>query len=740
MTNIAYILIPALPFAAFLIIALNSRWLGERSHRLATPAVTGSFILSVLACVDVYQNGARSIPLYSLINVGNLAVEASLYVDAITVMVLLLVTGVSSLVHVFSSRYMQADPKYARFFAVIALFTSAMIMLVMSANLLMLFMFWEIMGLCSYLLISHWSRRPSACNAATKAFLVNAVADVGLAFGIYLTWATFGTVNIQAILSAAPNYTDQTMNLLAFLGLDWQVPTLSVIAFLLFMGPIGKSAQIPLHVWLPFAMEAPTPVSALIHAATMVNAGVYLLIRMGPLYLLAPNIMIVVAIIGGLTALFAAIVALTQFDIKRILAYSTISQLGFMVLACGVGAYGAAIFHLLTHGAMKSFLFLSAGSALEGLGGAHHGAPHRTKAARQHVPLYVGALILALIPPLVIFSGPYERLWTVSQLIQAEVLFWTFGLATVFFTGFYLFQGVMELFKPPGRVDWYKGFRLGMMRPRLFSASLLLGLIPMTAGLAAFLILIWSGFLEFVSPALPGATAEHVPIPSADMFSPSYALKFPGLAHDEVTIQATGWTPMSMLIGLGVAIAGWAMAFFFHAFPGHPSGRWVERKNTLYVFFLNRGYFDEVYEAMIIRPFLRFASWLLRVIDLGSINRTYMASARATATMSRWLWQVIDLGTIDRVYMASARATATMSRWLWRGVDVFLIDRPANGLATASFRMATELSKVVDVKLSKVVGGKKTVEPGLPLIMLVLLVALLVLLAVVEVLLSVIVH
>jgi NADH-quinone oxidoreductase subunit L len=311
--------------------------------------------------------------MYTLVKSGNLTVEAGLYIDAITVLLLLLVTGVSSLIHVFSSRYMQADPRYARFFAVIALFTSAMVMLVMSANLLMLFMFWEIMGLCSYLLISHWSHRPSARDAATKAFLVNAVADMGLAFGIYLAWATFGTLNIQAILSAAPIYADQTVNLLGFLGLDWQVPILSVIALLLFMGTIAKSAQIPLHVWLPFAMEAPTPVSALIHAATMVNAGVYLLIRMGPLFLLAPNIMIVVAIIGGSTALFAALVALTQSDIKRILAYSTISQLGFMVLACGVGAYAAAIFHLLTHGAMKSFLFLSAGSALQSPGGTHHG-------------------------------------------------------------------------------------------------------------------------------------------------------------------------------------------------------------------------------------------------------------------------------------------------------------------------------------------------------------------------------
>ncbi|NWF74557.1 MAG: NADH-quinone oxidoreductase subunit L [Nitrospirae bacterium] len=609
MMNTAYILIPALPFAAFLIIALGSRWIGEASHRLAIPAVAASFILSVLACIDVYQHGARSIPLYNLITSGSLNVEAGLYVDAVTVTLLFLVTGVSSLVHVFSSRYMQADPRYARFFALIALFTFAMIMLVMGANLFMLFMFWEIMGLCSYLLISHWSRRPSACDAATKAFLVNGVADVGLAFGIYLTWATFGTLDIQAILSAAPQYADQTVNLLGWLGLEWQVPILSVIALLLFMGPIGKSAQIPLHVWLPFAMEAPTPVSALIHAATMVNAGVYLLIRMAPLYVLAPTIMNVVAVIGGVTALFAALVALTQFDIKRILAYSTISQLGFMVMACGVGAYGAAIFHLLTHGAMKSFLFLSAGSALQYLGGTHHGEhdgdhaehghPSRTRVSRQQVPLYVGALIMALIPPIVIFWGPYEQLWELSHVdhAHARVAFWITGLATTFFVAFYLFQGTMEIFTPSDRVDWSEGFRPGVMRPQLFSASLLLGIIPITAGLAALRLLIWGDFLEFISPAHPEGAAA--------------------LAR----ISLAGWSPVSLLFGVGVAIVGWATAFYFHIFPTHPSAWWAERKKALYLFFLNQGYFDQVYETMIIRPYLRFASWLWQNLDVRLIDR-----------------------------------------------------------------------------------------------------------------------
>jgi NADH-quinone oxidoreductase subunit L len=678
MMNTAYILIPALPFAAFLIIALGSRWVGEASHRLAIPAVSASFILSVLACIDVYQNGARSIPLYTLITSGRLTVEAGLYVDAVTVVLLLLVTGVSSLVHVFSSRYMQADPRYARFFALIALFTSAMVMLVMGANLFMLFMFWEIMGLCSYLLISHWSRRPSACDAATKAFLVNGVADIGLAFGIYLTWATFGTLDIQAILSAAPQYADQTVNLLGWLGLDWQLPILSVIALLLFMGPIGKSAQIPLHVWLPFAMEAPTPVSALIHAATMVNAGVYLLIRMGPLYVLAPTIMTVVAVIGGMTALFAAAVALTAFDIKRILAYSTISQLGFMVMACGVGAYGAAIFHLLTHGAMKSFLFLSAGSALKSLGGTHHGehaehgGPSRTRVSRQQVPLYVGALIMALIPPIIIFWGPYEQLWVMSHLAQARVVFWILALAAVFFTAFYLFQGTMDIFTPSGRVDWSEGFRAGMMRPQLVSASLLLGLIPITAGLAVLRLLVWTDFLEFISPAHPEGAAA--------------------LAR----ISLAGWSPASLLLGVGVAIAGWATAFYFHIFPAHPSAWWSERKKTFYVFLLNRGYFDEVYATLIVRPTLRVASWLWRVVD----------------------------GGIDRAYMAAAGASANMARSLWEGVDVRIIDRPANGLAAASFRMATGLSKFVT--------HNKSDEPLVTFVLLRLLVFIILLLVLAE--------
>jgi NADH:ubiquinone oxidoreductase subunit 5 (subunit L)/multisubunit Na+/H+ antiporter MnhA subunit len=234
-------------------------------------------------------------------------------------------------------------------------------------------------------------------------------------------------------------------------------------------------------------------------------------------------------------------------------------------------------------------------------------------------------------------------LWVLSHVVQAQVAFWILGLATVFFTAFYLFQGIMEIFTPSGRIDWSEGFRPGMMRPRLFSASLLLGLIPITAGLAVLRILIWSDFLVFIAPALPGATAAPAKILLAD------------------------WSAASLLPGVGIAIAGWATAFYFHIFPAHPSAWWSERKKTLYVFLLNRGYFDEVYETLIVRPTLRFVSWLWRVVD----------------------------GGIDRAYMAAAGASAGMARLLWEGVDVRLIDRPANGLAAASFRMASGLSKFV---------------------------------------------
>ena len=502
-----FALIPLLPLLAFLIIAFGGRWLRGDAHRIGIPAIVISFGLSVLAFIEILQHGPFSLPLYQLIHVGQLQIEFGLYIDQLAVLLLLLVTGVSSLVHIFSSRYMHGDPRYERFFAVIALFTFSMLMLVMSTNLLMLFISWEVMGFCSYLLISHWSERKSACNAATKAFLVNAVAGVGLSFGVILTFATFHTLDIQTILQEAPKMADQTINVLEWVGLELNIHILTIIALFLFMGAIGKSSQVPLHVWLPFAMEAPTPVSALIHAATMVNAGVFLVARMSPLVMQSTVAMTVIAVVGGTTALFGAVISLAQTDIKKILAYSTMSHIGFMIMTCGLGAFVAAIFHLLAHGALKAFLFLSSGNALQNVLGSPIGDREKTNhhaASTQNWSLYLGALVLAVIPPFVIFSGPYERLWTAVFPTSGLVAFWAIGLITVFFTAVYLFHGIVTLFSQSMPVEWQDtGTSVGSSEgtTRLFSPSLFIAVLGTVLVLAYFLLSLWNWFVGFLAPA-----------------------------------------------------------------------------------------------------------------------------------------------------------------------------------------------------------------------------------------------
>ncbi|MHC5028324.1 MAG: NADH-quinone oxidoreductase subunit 5 family protein, partial [Planctomycetota bacterium] len=436
-----YTLIPLLPLAAAITVALLGGRLQGAGHRIVIPAVAGSFFLSIAAFVDVSANGAIEVPLYRLLEVGRLVVDLGFFIDPLTVLLLLLVTGVSTVVQVYSSRYMIGDARHSRFFALTALFTAAMTMLVMSSNLLLTFIFWEVMGLCSYLLISHYAERGSAYRAATKVFLVNSIADVGLLLGVILTFHAFGTLDIPEILSKA-----QTGG-----GITPYLAT--ALTLCLFAGAIGKSAQVPAHVWLPLAMEAPTPVSALIHAATMVNAGPFLLVRLSPVVVLSDTAMAVIATVGGVTALFAAIVSLTQTDVKRTLAYSTISQLGFMTLLCGVGAFVAAIFHLLAHGFFKAFLFLSTGNVLATT--HRHVETPEPELPASRGTLFAGALFMSVLPPLVIFSGPYQDLWLSQSFSAASIALWVVGLGTVFFTAMTIFRAVTSVFSqgPTGARD-----------------------------------------------------------------------------------------------------------------------------------------------------------------------------------------------------------------------------------------------------------------------------------------------
>jgi NADH-quinone oxidoreductase subunit L len=633
-------LIPLLPLLACLLLTLAGRRLGEASHKVGTSAVAASFGLSVAAFLQVVWEGPRSIDLYRLLDVGALTVDLGFYVDELTVLLLLLVTGVSSIVHVYSSRYMIGDPRYPRFFAVMALFTSTMIMLVMSRNLLMTYMCWEAMGICSYLLISHWAQREAAGRAAIKAFLVNAVADVGLGCAVLLTFQTFGTLDIPTILERAGSITGQTVNLLAWVGLDWRVPTGTVIPLLLFTGAVGKSAQLPLHVWLPFAMEAPTPVSALIHAATMVNAGPFLLVRFSPMLVLAPFAMTVIAIIGAATALFAALVSMTQTDIKKILAYSTISQIGFMIMTCGVGAFAAAIFHLLAHGFLKAFLFLSTGNALQSLAPrTGHGPQPHGLAAPLSPPLAAGALLLACVPPAILFSGPYEAMWTLNQAPAAKVAFWTIALATVFVTALYLFRAVAALFHAGLPVSG------SIVRPRVFSIPHVLIVAAGGLVLTGFLYGFASWFVGFIAPALPSAGP---PIPPS---------------------AQRGVYPTWPLLPFLAALSGWALAVLLARRTRPLAVMGSSRRHSLYVWFWNKLYFDEAYEAFVVAPNLRFAQGLAERVERGIIDRLLDLGVSASGLTARWLWRVLEGRGVDRAVNTTAGASMVTARWLWRVLE-----------------------------------------------------------------------
>ncbi len=381
-----------LPLLAFLVAGIGNRAIGNvPAKAVTTGALFISCALSWVTFIGL-MNGdpARDVVVAEWFTSGALSVNWTLKVDMLTGVMLVVITSVSALVHLYSWGYMSEDPDQPRFFAYLSLFTFAMLMLVTADNLVQIFFGWEGVGLASYLLIGFWYKKPSAWAAAIKAFVVNRVGDFGFMLGIFALFMLFGTVDIDTILQAVPSAKGATFT---FLGM--QVDAITTIALLLFVGAMGKSAQVPLHTWLPDAMEGPTPVSALIHAATMVTAGVFLVCRMSPVYEASVTASTVVTYVGALTAIFAATVATTQNDIKRVIAYSTCSQLGFMFFAAGVGAYGAAMFHLFTHAFFKALLFLCAGSVIHAM---HHEQDMRYYGAlRKAIPLTFWAMVIGTI-------------------------------------------------------------------------------------------------------------------------------------------------------------------------------------------------------------------------------------------------------------------------------------------------------------------------------------------------------
>jgi NADH-quinone oxidoreductase subunit L len=425
-------LIAVLPLAGFGVTALIGRRLGKAAHWVPVTAVFVAWLISMAVAYSAltgtapFGEGGFDVRLFEWIPAGAFQVNAGFYVDNLTACLLIVVTTIGLLVHVYSIGYMTHDPGYWRFFAYLNLFMFSMLLLVLADSFLVVFVAWELVGLCSYLLIGFWYRKRSAALAAKKAFIVNRVGDLGFALGIMLIFVSLGTLDIREVVARIGE-------------LD---PTrITIISLLIFAGAMGKSAQFPLHVWLPDAMEGPTPVSALIHAATMVNAGVYLVARTNPIFAQAPSALVVVAAIGIFTAILAASIAMTQTDIKRVLAYSTLSQLGYMFAALGVGAWTAAIFHLMTHGFFKGLLFLGSGSVIH--------AVHEEQDMRQmgglsrkipitYVTMLVGSLAIAGIPPLAGFFSKDEILGESFKNGFAWV--WAVGFVVAGLTAFYMFR------------------------------------------------------------------------------------------------------------------------------------------------------------------------------------------------------------------------------------------------------------------------------------------------------------
>src|SRR5687767_7060752 len=391
--DIALQLIVFLPLVAALIAGLGGRWIGATAAKVVT---TGALLIGAALSwpifLDFVAGNAQPmvIDVAEWIKSGDMDVTWGLRVDALTAVMLVVVTTVSSLVHLYSWGYMAEDPGQPRFFAYLSLFSFAMLMLVTADNLVQMFFGWEGVGLASYLLIGYWYHKPSANAAALKAFIVNRIGDFGFSLGIFGTFLVFGTVSIPAILEASPGMAGSTIG---FAGM--RVDTMTLLCLLLFVGAMGKSAQLGLHTWLPDAMEGPTPVSALIHAATMVTAGVFMVCRLSPMFETAPVALGFVTFIGAATCFFAATVGTTQWDIKRVIAYSTCSQLGYMFFAAGVGAYGAAMFHLFTHAFFKALLFLGAGSVIHAM---HHEQDMRFYGAlRREIPLTFWAMLIGTL-------------------------------------------------------------------------------------------------------------------------------------------------------------------------------------------------------------------------------------------------------------------------------------------------------------------------------------------------------
>ena len=578
------------PLAGFLLLGLGrGRWPRRVVGPLASGAILLSFVTAVIVFFDLLTRApeARSVKqvLFTWIPVGRFVVDAAVLVDPLSIVMALVVSGVGFLIHVYSIGYMHDDPGYVRYFTYLNLFMFMMLTLVLGANYLVMYVGWEGVGLCSYLLIGFWYTKESAANAGKKAFIVNRIGDFGFALALMMLFWQVGSLDFGVVREAAPA---------VFVAGSTVV---TAICLLLFLGATGKSAQIPLYVWLPDAMEGPTPVSALIHAATMVTAGVYMVARSASLFVLAPLAMGVVAGIGVATAIYAATIALAQTDIKKVLAYSTISQLGYMFTACGVGVFSAGIFHLMTHAFFKALLFLGAGSVIHGM----HGEQELPKMGglksvmpQTHKVMLIATLAIAGIIP---FSGFFSKdavLWGAFAGPFGSVLVWGVGVAAAGLTAFYMFRLYYLAFRGPSR--WEKGLH-PHESPRVMTVPLWI-----LAGLSLV-----GGFVGWPH-ALGGG----------DWFATFLEPMWPEMPHGAHAALSTEW--LTMALTLGLAVGGILAARYYYNPRPEAATALAARFGGVQKLLQNKYWVDEIYDALFVRPLVAGANWLWRVVDVGMID------------------------------------------------------------------------------------------------------------------------
>jgi len=621
--QLLYLVIPLAPLAGALVAGLFGQVTGRRgAHGVTIAGMLVSTVAAAAVFVDVLNGNTYNGPVYTWLVSSDIDFEIGFLIDRLSATMMLVVTFVSLMVHVYTIGYMADDPGYQRFFSYISLFTFFMLMLVSANNFLQLFFGWEGVGLMSYLLIGFWYERPSATYAQLKAFLVNRVGDFGFLLGIALVLMYFGTLDYATVFQAAPTLAGNTIEILP--GAAWSLMT--VICLLLFVGAMGKSAQFPLHVWLPDSMEGPTPISALIHAATMVTAGIFMVARMSPLYELSETALSVVMVIGAITALFMALVAIVQNDIKRVVAYSTLSQLGYMTVALGASAYAAGIFHLVTHAFFKALLFLAAGSVIIAL---HHQQDMRKMGGlRKYLPvtywtLLIGAIASAGIPG---FSGFFSK----DAIIEAVHLSRTPGagfayfcvLTTVFITALYTFRLVFMTFHGPEHFhgeEEHHGGHQPHESPAVVTVPLVLLAIPS----------ICVGWL--IGPALFGGYFGDaiVTAPAHDVLA-QMGRDFHGVWA--MIVHAFGTAPFWLAVA-GIAAAAW-LYLLRPDLPGVIQGK-VGILHTI----LERKYgFDEAYQWLFGDGAVRFGTGLWKGGDMAVIDGVFVdGSARAVG----WVAAVI---------------------------------------------------------------------------------------------------